>query len=56
VEKINKITLFDYIQMVSLSRKTKTISISSPLTYTEGIIHFHNGNVIHSTYENLIGV
>lgn len=54
--KINKITLFDYIQMVSLSRKTKTISISSPLTYTEGIIHFHNGNVIHSTYENLIGV
>ncbi|MFN8575602.1 MAG: response regulator [Candidatus Sericytochromatia bacterium] len=54
--KINKITLFDYIQMISLSRKTKTISINSPLAYSEGIVYFNNGNVVHAIYEDSVGV
>lgn len=53
---INEIGLFDYIQMISLSRKSKVISIKSPLTYSEGFIFFRNGNVVHAVFENTTGV
>jgi len=53
---INEIGIFDYIQMIALSRKTKAILVTSPLTYSEGIIYFKNGSVIHSEYESFKGI
>lgn len=53
---INEIGIFDYVQMISLSRKTKAISVTSPLTYSEGMIYFKTGNIVHAEYENLSGV
>lgn len=53
---VNEIGIFDYIQMIALSRKTKTVVIKSPLTYNEGFIYFKNGNIVHAEYENLKGI
>lgn len=53
---IHEITLFDYIQMISLSKKSKTVEIISPIAYSNGKLYFKKGNLINAEYESLKGI
>lgn len=42
------IDLFDFVQMVLLSRKQKLISITDPVTMQMGLLYLKHGDVIHA--------
>lgn len=52
---VSKISLFDYVQMIILSRKDKVIVVHSPLTNFEGEIYFKNGSIVHAVLGDLKG-
>lgn len=52
---IQDINLFDFIQVISMSRKNKVINIEDPFMNRKGKIFLKEGNIIHSDFENLSG-
>jgi DNA-binding response OmpR family regulator len=52
---VSKISIFDYVQMIMLSRKDKVIVVHSPLTNFEGQIFFKNGGIVHAVFGELKG-
>jgi DNA-binding response OmpR family regulator len=52
---VSKISIFDYVQMIMLSRKNKVIVVHSPLSNFEGLIYFKHGNIIHAVLGDLKG-
>lgn len=42
------IDLFDFVQMILLSRKQKLISITDPVSMQMGLMYLRNGDVIHA--------
>ena len=52
---IKEVTLFDYLQIMSLSRRSTVLSISSSLTELKAYLYFKDGELIDAEYGNESG-
>jgi DNA-binding response OmpR family regulator len=52
---VQDINLFDFIQVVAMSRKNKLISARDPITYKSGVLYMQSGNLVHAEFDNLQG-
>ncbi len=52
---IQDIQLIDFIQIISLSKTNKLISVLDPYLNKAGLIYIKNGSIIHAECDNLIG-
>lgn len=49
---LKNINLFDFLNLVSVSKLNKIIVVSDPITDTKGKIYFKSGNIINAEYGN----
>lgn len=47
---IKDINLFDFIQIMAMTRKSRLINVFDPITTKMGTIYMHQGNVIHADF------
>ncbi|MEK7432620.1 MAG: DUF4388 domain-containing protein [Cyanobacteriota bacterium] len=52
---VEDINIFDFVQMIVLSRKQKLISVSDPITKQKGMLFVSFGEIIHAESGNLKG-
>ncbi|MBC7474800.1 MAG: response regulator [Candidatus Sericytochromatia bacterium] len=52
---VKEISLFDFIQITSFSRKNKLISVSDPINNTSGLLYLKEGYLIHAEFDKLHG-
>lgn len=52
---IQNINIFDFIQIISMSRKDKVIDIQDKFMNMNGKIYIKNGNIVHVEFDNYVG-
>ncbi|MBC7475563.1 MAG: response regulator, partial [Candidatus Sericytochromatia bacterium] len=52
---IKDVNLFDFIQVISFSKKNKLVSVVDPSLQNSGFLYIKDGSIIHSEFENLSG-
>lgn len=54
ISRVNEVSLFDYLQMVTMTKKNKVVNVTAP-SITEGKIYVKEGEIVHSVYNNIKG-
>ncbi len=52
---IKDVSLFDFIQVISFSKKNKLVSVVDPSLQSSGFLYIKDGSIIHSEFDNLSG-
>ncbi len=52
---VQDINIFDFIQIIAMSRKNKVINLEDKLMQRNGKVFIKEGNVIHAEFDNLTG-
>lgn len=52
---VKDISLFDFIQVISLSRKSKVLSVTEPIHNRVGYLYMDKGKLTHVKFDDLIG-